>query len=29
MTTVYFIAPGTRASVSRDGVEFKPHKLRK
>ena len=29
MTTVYFIAPGTRVSVSHNGCEFKPHKPRK
>ena len=29
MTTVYFIAPGTRVSVSRNGSDFRPHTLRR
>jgi hypothetical protein len=28
MTTAYLVAPGTRVAVSRNGSEFKPHKLR-
>jgi len=27
--TVYLIAPGTRVAISRNGGDFKPHKLRK
>ena len=29
MTKVYFLAPGTRVSVSRDGGDFKAHTLRR
>jgi hypothetical protein len=28
MSTVYLLAPGLRVEVSRDGVDFRPHKLR-